>query len=177
MFTPIPAEPAPIPGKAFFSLHLIMLHPFSRGSCHIGSSDPLAPPVIDVALLDNDIDMEILVSGTKFVRKLCQSEPLRSIIDEDIIAGPQSDEEIKIQLRERTDVCFHPIGTASMLPREEGGVVDSNLKVYGTRNLRVVRWGSSFPVIRFLNFAPLGGCINISHPYGDSPASYYLCHG
>ena len=30
------------------------------------------------------------------------------------------------------------IGTASMLPREKNGVVDSHLKVYGTRNIRVV---------------------------------------
>jgi len=29
-------------------------------------------------------------------------------------------------------------GTAAMLPREEGGVVDANLKVYGTANVRVV---------------------------------------
>ena len=34
---------------------------------------------------------------------------------------------------------FHPVGTASMVPREDGGVVDASLRVYGTRNLRVVR--------------------------------------
>ena len=33
---------------------------------------------------------------------------------------------------------FHPIGTAAMLPRSLGGVVDSNLKVYGTQGVRVV---------------------------------------
>jgi choline dehydrogenase-like flavoprotein len=33
---------------------------------------------------------------------------------------------------------FHPLGTAPLAPREIGGVVDPNLKVYGTRNLRVV---------------------------------------
>ena len=33
---------------------------------------------------------------------------------------------------------FHPVGTAAMMPREKGGVVDSSLKVYGTRNVRVV---------------------------------------
>ena len=32
----------------------------------------------------------------------------------------------------------HPAGTAAMAPREYGGVVDSDLKVYGTTNLRVV---------------------------------------
>lgn len=33
---------------------------------------------------------------------------------------------------------FHPVGTASMLPREKGGVVDADLKVYGTENVRVI---------------------------------------
>jgi choline dehydrogenase-like flavoprotein len=32
----------------------------------------------------------------------------------------------------------HPIGTASMLPQNQGGVVDTSLKVYGTLNVRVV---------------------------------------
>ena len=33
---------------------------------------------------------------------------------------------------------FHPIGTAAMVPREIGGVVDPWLKVYGMKNLHVV---------------------------------------
>lgn len=33
---------------------------------------------------------------------------------------------------------FHVIGSAAMKPQSAGGVVDNNLKVYGTRNVRVV---------------------------------------
>ena len=33
---------------------------------------------------------------------------------------------------------YHPIGSASMMSRDLGGVVDPFLKVYGTRNVRVV---------------------------------------
>ncbi|KAJ3559639.1 hypothetical protein NM688_g219 [Phlebia brevispora] len=32
---------------------------------------------------------------------------------------------------------WHTVGTCSMLPRDKGGVVDHNLKVYGTSNIRV----------------------------------------
>ncbi len=32
----------------------------------------------------------------------------------------------------------HPLGTASMMDRALGGVVNSELKVYGTANVRVV---------------------------------------
>lgn len=32
----------------------------------------------------------------------------------------------------------HGVGTASLMPRELGGVVDEKLRVYGTENVRVV---------------------------------------
>lgn len=39
----------------------------------------------------------------------------------------------------RTDKSnYHVIGTASMLPRSMGGVVDNRLKVYGAANVRAV---------------------------------------
>ena len=33
---------------------------------------------------------------------------------------------------------LHPIGTVPMMPKVDGGAVDSNLLVYGTKNVRVV---------------------------------------
>jgi len=48
------------------------------------------------------------------------------------------DEAIREYVRNGLQPVYHPVGTAAMLPREDGGVVDSNLKVYGTTNLRVV---------------------------------------
>jgi choline dehydrogenase-like flavoprotein len=33
---------------------------------------------------------------------------------------------------------WHPVGTYAMLSKDEGGVVDERLRVYGVRNLRVV---------------------------------------
>lgn len=39
---------------------------------------------------------------------------------------------------ERSLAYIHPTGTASMMARDLGGVVDSDLKVYGTQNVRVV---------------------------------------
>jgi choline dehydrogenase-like flavoprotein len=48
-------------------------------------------------------------------------------------------------VKERLYTCFHPAGSCAMLPKEMGGVVDSELKVYGTKNLRVVD-ASIFPL-------------------------------
>ena len=40
---------------------------------------------------------------------------------------------------------FHPCGTAAMAPKRLGGVVDPQLKVYGTSNVRVID-ASIFPM-------------------------------
>ena len=49
-----------------------------------------------------------------------------------------------IQSGVRTE--FHGSGTTSMLPLELGGVVDTHLRVYGTKNLRIVDAGI-FPLV------------------------------
>lgn len=48
-------------------------------------------------------------------------------------------DKLKEYIKNTCRPVFHPVGTAAMLPEEDGGVVDSKLKVYGTANLRVVR--------------------------------------
>ena len=40
---------------------------------------------------------------------------------------------------------YHVAGSCAMMPREDGGVVNPQLKVYGTTNLRVVD-ASIFPI-------------------------------
>ncbi|KAJ2935768.1 hypothetical protein H1R20_g1325, partial [Candolleomyces eurysporus] len=58
----------------------------------------------------------------------------------ELAPGPsiQTDVQIADYGRQHAGTVFHPLGTAAMLPREKGGVVDHKLRVYGTRNLRVV---------------------------------------
>ena len=53
-------------------------------------------------------------------------------------------EEAKEAVKQRAITEYHPIGTCSMLPEDEGGVVDNQLRVYGVKNLRVVD-ASIFP--------------------------------
>jgi len=43
--------------------------------------------------------------------------------------GPLDDEGLKRFVLESFKTEYHPVGTSSMLPREDGGVVDSNLRV------------------------------------------------
>jgi choline dehydrogenase-like flavoprotein len=44
-------------------------------------------------------------------------------------------------LKSVAKTSYHAVGSCSMLPREKGGVVDPELRVYGTSNVRVVDLG------------------------------------
>ena len=61
--------------------------------------------------------------------------PSKDIVEEGF-AGKL--DKLKEYIKNTCRPVFHPVGTAAMLPEEDGGVVDSKLKVYGTANLRVV---------------------------------------
>ncbi|GJJ11662.1 hypothetical protein Clacol_005898 [Clathrus columnatus] len=119
----------PKPGKSYLTFSVGGMYPWSRGSVHTKSKDPLEHLEIDPNYLEKDIDLELLLQGVKFLRNFQNNPIFKDIINEEINPGPtvNTDED----LRDAT-------GTLSMLPREKGGVVDPALKVWGTNNVRVV---------------------------------------
>lgn len=130
----------PSPGASYLTYFIALLHPFSRGSVHIASSDPLSNPLIDPAFLDNTIDLALFVDALKWVRNLIRTEKLAPIVRDEITPSPglQADADLEDFVRSTVGTVFHCVGSASMLPEQDGGVVDANMRVYGTRNLRVV---------------------------------------
>lgn len=61
-----------------------------------------------------------------------------SIPTEDLVYTDEDDKAIEQWVRENLATTWHSIGTNAMKPREQGGVVDKNLSVYGVKNLKVV---------------------------------------
>jgi choline dehydrogenase-like flavoprotein len=130
------------------------MHPLSRGTVHIGSSNPLAPPLIDPNYFGNEADLDLLVHITKLTLKLVATPPMAGIVRSHVL--PSSDvvgDKVKLRqyVKENSGPVFHPVGTAAMLPREDGGVVDSELRVYGTNKLRVVSSERCFYLLGWLN--------------------------
>ncbi|RPA94765.1 hypothetical protein L873DRAFT_1393758 [Choiromyces venosus 120613-1] len=115
-------------------------HPFSRGFIEINSTDPLVPPIVDLRTGSNPVDLDLFTEAFRFNRRLIQTPAIQELIPTELAPGPQlqADEELRGFSKAGVSTGFHPCGTSAMQPREIGGVVDHNLLVYGTKNLRIV---------------------------------------
>ncbi|KAF6798148.1 choline dehydrogenase [Colletotrichum sojae] len=136
-----PAASSPLFGKGFFTLIAAIMHPMSRGNIHIDPADVAGKPVINPNYFAHEHDLEAAVQAIKYCRKIATTEPMRSLWESEYEPGLEAvttDEQWREFALNTTLSIFHPVGTCSMLPREDGGVVGPDLKVYGTSNLRVV---------------------------------------
>lgn len=144
-----PATTSPLYGKGFFTLISAVMHPLSRGTVHINTSSPLSKPIIDPKYLSNEYDLQAAIAAIKHCRQIALTAPISAVWVSEYEPGlgnVNTDAEWKDFVLNTTLSIYHPTGTCAMLPRKQGGVVDSKLKVYGTTNLRVVD-ASIIPVI------------------------------
>ncbi|KAJ6451743.1 GMC oxidoreductase [Mycena sanguinolenta] len=140
-------------GKKYMTLTGHLRFPFSTGSIHATSADPTAQPLIDPHYFEQDIgsDLEVMVDVLKYIRKLGGTGGFRDLFasETDPGASVQANEEIMQYIKNHGGTEYHTVGTAAMLPREKGGVVSPELKVYGTSNIRGVDVGL-FVILRSL---------------------------
>lgn len=128
------------------------LLPFSRGSIHINTTNPLSAPAIDPRFLQLPIDTQIEAAIAIKIRQIFATPPLSQHVSAELTPGfavvPQNasfaDEHWGAWIRGSFAGNSHPLGTCAMMGRELGGVVDGRGRVYGTRNVRVVD-ASVFP--------------------------------
>ncbi|OBS20059.1 hypothetical protein FPOA_11780 [Fusarium poae] len=134
------AQGYPSTGGNFITIFSTIMHPMSRGSVHINGKDSKGKPIIDLNYLNNEHDIQALIEGAKYARKVAFTEPLRSVWATEFEPGldKKTDKQLRDWVVNTVNSFYHPIGTCAMLPKKDGGVVDSSLKVYGTKNLRVV---------------------------------------
>ncbi|KAI1341792.1 putative GMC oxidoreductase [Xylariaceae sp. FL0016] len=137
----------------FASLGCVQSRPFSRGSTHISSSDIDAIPDIDPRYFSHPSDLEILARHIQAIdTKLRRSVELAPYFKPDGARNHPDAKNVdnldgaKKYVLDTATTAYHGCGSAAMLPRDKGGVVDSRLVVYGTKNLRIVD-ASIFPLI------------------------------
>lgn len=126
---------------------------FSRGYVHSTDATGFSRPELSPNYFSNPVDMLVTVSSLRTGRKVLQDSAIKDGLGETesvpgfslIPDGPD-----KGQYGQWEDWVLHgnggngfssvhhPISTAAMMPRNLGGVVDSNFKVYDTTNVYVV---------------------------------------
>ena len=130
------ATPHPWPG---FTLSVCQLRPESRGTVRIRSADPLEPPAMQPNYLSTDLDRRCAVAGIKLARSLAATSSLRTYVESEYKPGEKTttDQDLLEFARNYGATIFHPSGTCKM-GNDPMSVVDSQLRVHGVQNLRVV---------------------------------------
>jgi choline dehydrogenase len=128
--------PDPIPrvtgGVAF-------VRPKSRGRLFLKSADPKQAPGMYANYLAEKSDQEGLLAGLKWVRRIFQTEPLKSHILAEDIPGEacRTEDEMREFLLNAASTFCHPSGTCKM-GQDSMSVVDERLRVRGIESLRVI---------------------------------------
>ena len=138
-----------------FTASVCNLRPTSRGSVHITSVNPEAPPAIQPNYLSAEEDRKVAVESLRLTRKIVESNALKPFTPEEYKPGIQyqSDEELVKAAGDIGTTIFHPVGTCKMgRPDDPMAVLDSQLRVRGIHHLRVVD-ASAMPTITSGNTA------------------------
>ncbi|NQV56232.1 MAG: choline dehydrogenase [Rhodospirillales bacterium] len=124
---------------SFLGCRVILLHPESRGTVTLKSTDPTDKPNIFHEYLAVENDLVTFREGVKAARRVYAENPIAEMTDGELYPGPdtKSDDDIDAYIRDTASTIFHPAGTCRMGPDAEA-VVDGELRVNGVSGLRVV---------------------------------------
>jgi choline dehydrogenase-like flavoprotein len=125
-----------------------LVAPKARGQVWLRSSDPTDKPRIITNALSEPDDVDSMIAGMQLARQIAAQAPLREILVDELKpgGGRLQREDLEADLRRRLMLIYHPVGTARMSDTAADAVVDSQLRVHGLQNLRVVD-ASIMPVI------------------------------
>jgi choline dehydrogenase-like flavoprotein len=124
--------------NAGVTLNSAYLHPRSRGTVRLSSSDPAAAPLIDPNYWSDPHDRKMSLEGLKIAREIFQQAALKPYIMAERLPGPKvmTDDELFDYGCANAKTDHHPVGTCKMGNGPES-VVGLDLKVHGLEGLRV----------------------------------------
>nr|WP_246252774.1 GMC oxidoreductase [Mesorhizobium camelthorni] len=131
---------APIPQHGI-AIGPCFLRPKSRGSVKLRSSNPKDPALFDAGSFSDPDDLEVLVRGVGKAIEILEAPSLARIVKRLALPEPGVEKDparLRDYVRQTAKTVFHPAGTAKMGPDSDRmAVVDTELRVRGTRGLRV----------------------------------------
>jgi len=129
---------APSEGHGF-QLHVGPMNTDVRGHIKIKSKDPTAHPSILFNYLSTEKERKEWCEAIRISRSLINTEAMSAYAGKELSPGinVQTDEEILDFVAREGESAYHPSCTCKM-GNDELSVVDSELRVHGVDNLRVV---------------------------------------
>ena len=126
--------------KHGMSAHAVLLHPKSRGTVRLASSNFKDDPVLDFNYLAHPDDLSALVEGSKRVDAVFDTPTMRARVKKKLVTDNlQTDIDWTVMVRQQSGTVYHPVGTCKMGPESDPmAVVDARLKVHGLDGLRIV---------------------------------------
>ncbi|RMY15598.1 hypothetical protein D0867_06777 [Hortaea werneckii] len=160
-------DPSLVPAGQYFGWATYTAYPYSRGNIHITGPDWEDAPHFETGFFTDADELDVLVHvwGYKKIREImrrtnfyrgelelthpefpvgskasleCLEKCPASEEVQDLVYDAEDDKAIEHYLRKNIGTTWHSLGTCKMAPREEGGVVDAKLNVYGVQNLKVI---------------------------------------
>jgi choline dehydrogenase-like flavoprotein len=119
----------------------------SRGHLRLRSSDPFEAPAIQPNYLSCQADLDALVEGVKFARRVVRAEAFAPFRGAETCPGSQAEDDKAFadHIRNFAETHYHPVGTFKM-GNDPMAVVDDQLRVHGILGLRIVD-ASIMPII------------------------------
>lgn len=120
-----------------------LMKPFSRGTVHLNATDPYGVPLVLHDSLHNPFDKAAMFRFIQYSRRLFASEAMSVLDPVEVLPGVQyhtKDEAIDAMIESGwlLPTFSHASCSCPMMPQDLGGVVDPELKVYGTERLSII---------------------------------------
>jgi alcohol oxidase len=160
------ADPSLVAPGAYVTFGSYTAYPYSRGSIHITSKDNVIDGYdFDTGFLNSEFDLKVQVWAYKLGREITRRLPYvrgevalghptfrdgsKAVINDFPLRPSEHGEEQKLEydadddariedwIRGNLNTTWHSLGTCAMKAREDRGVVDKDLNVYGTEGLKV----------------------------------------
>ncbi|MDM5147048.1 choline dehydrogenase [Candidatus Persebacteraceae bacterium Df01] len=134
-----------------FQAHVGHMRSASRGWVKLRDADPESPPRICFNYMSCDEDWRHFRHCIRLARDIFAQPALAEFCGERLAPVGESDAELDDFVRQSAESAYHPCGTCKMgAPDDPQAVVDSECRVLGMNNLRVVD-SSIFPRIPYGN--------------------------
>lgn len=141
-----------------------LVAPKSRGTVKLKSADPADRPIVDMQFLSHDDDVAALSRSIEIARSIANSKLMKDFVKREVAPGKDLEgEELINFVRNGATTYFHSSGACRM-GKDDGAVVDAQLRVNGIQNLRIA---DSTIMPRIVSVPTMPACVMIGQRMAD----------